>query len=306
MARRPSQLVGAEFMIIAGLSGAGRTQAANTFEDRGWFVIDNLPPSLIIRVAELAATRAAGNRGTAEPDRVALVASSTRFLDDLLPAIAQLRERGARVTVLFLDANDETLVRRFENTRRRHPFADSDRVTDGIEREREALDGVKDAADVVVDTSDLNVHQLHDRLVELFADRRVDDTMSLSVMSFGYKHGLPRDADLVLDCRFLPNPHWVPELRDLCGLDEPVRDYVLGQPVCGEFLTRVSGLLEMLVPEYINEGKSYLTIAIGCTGGQHRSVAIAEEIGRRLQGAEVAVHVSHRDVDDSRGRATPA
>lgn len=296
MPRGHRNWAGTEFMIIAGLSGAGRTQAAHTLEDRGWFVIDNLPPSLITRVAELAIPHSAAGGGQ---ERLALVASSTRYLDDLLPAIAHLRERGARVRVLFLDASDETLVKRFEITRRRHPFADSDRVTEGIEREREALAEVKAAADVVVDTSDLNVHQLHDRLIELFADTTIDEQMSISVMSFGYTNGLPRDADLVFDCRFLPNPHWVPELRPLTGLDEPVRRYVLDQPATIDFLSKVQALLVSLVPQYVHEGKAYLTIAIGCTGGRHRSVAVAEEIGSRLNGGGVSARVSHRDIERS-------
>ncbi len=296
MPRGHRNWAGTEFMIIAGLSGAGRTQAAHTLEDRGWFVIDNLPPSLITRVAELAIPHSAAGGGQ---ERLALVASSTRYLDDLLPAIAHLRERGARVRVLFLDASDETLVKRFEITRRRHPFADSDRVTEGIEREREALAEVKAAADVVVDTSDLNVHQLHDRLIELFADTTIDEQMSISVMSFGYTNGLPRDADLVFDCRFLPNPHWVPELRPLTGLDEPVRRYVLDQPATIDFLSKVQALLVSLVPQYVHEGKAYLTIAIGCTGGRHRSVAVAEEIGSRLNDGGVSARVSHRDIERS-------
>jgi len=282
-----------EFLIITGLSGAGRSQAADCFEDLGWFVIDNMPPALLIKVTELV--QAPGST----IERVALVVGTTAYLDELSPALDQLAKTADRVRVLFLEATTEVLVRRYENTRRRHPMAESDRVSDGIERERELLDPVKSQADVVVDTSDLNVHQLRDRLLDLFAGA-TESGLQTSVVSFGYKHGLPLDVDLVFDCRFLPNPHWVPDLRPLTGLDAPVRQYVIDQPDTPLFLDRLDGLLELLLPAYVKEGKSYLSIGVGCTGGTHRSVVIATELGRLLRDRGFEPTVSHRDINKHR------
>jgi len=280
-----------EFLIITGLSGAGRSQAANVFEDLGWFVIDNLPPALIAKVSELV--QAPGST----TERVALVVGTGAYLDELTPALNSLRSTGARVRVLFLEASDETLVRRYENTRRRHPLTDSDRVSEGIARERELLFGVKDEADVVVDTTDLNIHQLRDRLLDLFAVEDTESLLQTSVVSFGYKHGLPLDVDLVFDCRFLPNPNWVDDLRPLNGLDERVRAYVMGQPETGEFLAKLDDLFGLLLPAFVKEGKSYLSIAVGCTGGRHRSVVLAEELAKLLARRGFAPTVQHRDVD---------
>ena len=287
-----------EFIIITGLSGAGRSQAADTFEDLGWFVIDNLPPTLIPKVTELI--QAPGST----TERVALVAGTGAYLDELTPALDQLRRSASRVQVLFLEATTEVIVRRYENTRRRHPLADGERVSEGIERERELLDQVKTQADVVVDTSDLNVHQLRDRLLDLFA-RDAEAGLQTSLVSFGYKHGLPLDVDLVFDCRFLPNPHWVDALRQLTGLDAPVREYVCSQPETGDFLERLDGLLALLLPAYVKEGKSYLSIGVGCTGGTHRSVVIAEELRRLLEVRGFSPTVSHRDVEKHRSEPQP-
>ena len=280
-----------EFLVITGLSGAGSSTAADTFEDQGWFVIDNLPPTLISKVSELA--RAPGST----IERVALAARTGAYVDELVPALDHLRATGGRVRMLFLEASTGVLVRRFEGTRRRHPLAEtSDRIIDSIERERRLLEPVKSLADVVVDTSDLNVHQLRDRLLELFAD---DDPAGLqtSVVSFGYKHGLPLDVDLVFDCRFLPNPHWVEELRPHSGRDAPVREYVMGQPETAEFLAKLDDLLGLLLPAYVREGKSYLSFAVGCTGGRHRSVVLAEELAQLLRKQGFRPTVRHRDVD---------
>jgi RNase adapter protein RapZ len=280
-----------EFIFITGLSGAGRSQAANDFEDLGWFVIDNLPPELMPKVAELA-----GAPGSSI-SRVALVVGAGTYHADLLPAIGSLRATGSRVRVLFLDAATEVLVRRYESTRRRHPLlSPGEGMADAIERERSLVEVVKGDADVVLDTSELNVHQLRQRIVGLFGDDPHDAGMQVTVQSFGYKHGLPLDVDLVLDCRFLPNPHWVDELRPQTGLDDPVRRYVLDQPAAGEFLERVEGLLELLLPAYVAEGKAYLTIALGCTGGRHRSVAMAEAIAGLLRGHGFDPTVIHRDI----------
>ena len=298
----------AEFVVIAGLSGAGRTTAANVFEDLGWYVIDNLPPELIQQVADLA--RRAGSGGPSG-GRVVLVVGRSAVGEELLAAVDQLRTGGEQVSVIFLDAPDDVLVRRFEDRRRRHPLSwapgpsgpteqraeERRAVAESISAERLLLEPVKGAADLVIDTSELNVHQLRDRLLGVFSGSRPADGLTVSVVSFGFKHGIPLDADLLFDVRFLPNPHWVPDLRPQSGLDPPVRDYVLGQPVAAEFLGQIDGLLGLLLPAYVAEGKAYLTLAIGCTGGRHRSVAIAEELARRIEAWGHLPKVVHRDLE---------
>jgi UPF0042 nucleotide-binding protein len=277
--------------VITGMSGAGRSEAANILEDLGFFVIDNLPPALIGKVAELA-------RGGDRPHQYGLVVDvrSGAFIDDLDAALTLLREHGVRTRVLFLDAADHSLVRRFEATRRRHPLADTDHVLDGIQKERALLEELKGRADVVIDTTTVNVHELRDRLVQMFAADRHGTALQVSVVSFGYKHGLPLDVDLVFDCRFLPNPHWVDELRPLDGRDAPVRDYVLGQPDTQAFLDELVRLFRLTLPAYEREGKSYLSIGVGCTGGRHRSVAVAEALSTLLGDLGYHPHVRHRDV----------
>ncbi len=278
--------------IITGMSGAGRSAAADVLEDLGFFVIDNLPPTLIGKVAELG-------RGKDGYARFGLVVDtrSGEFMAELDAALAELRETGARTRILFLDASDDVLVRRYDASRRPHPLGNTDRVSDGIIRERGLLEELKGQADVVVDTSDLNVHELRDRLRELFGEPDRDATLQTSVVSFGYKHGLPLDVDLVFDCRFLPNPHWVDELRPLPGTDPAVRSYVMKQPETAEFLAELERLFAMLLPAYTREGKAYLSIGVGCTGGHHRSVVIAEELGKVLSRLGFAARVHHRDVD---------
>lgn len=296
---------GPEFLIVAGLSGAGRSTAANALEDVGWFVIDNLPPHLIGGVAGLVAGPGARLR------RVALVAGTREYREDLVAAIASLRESSTSVRVVFLDAPTDVLVRRYDDTRRRHPlhttdsvkpaFSDSEPVAesviDAIELERRLLADVRETSDVVIDTADLTVHELRDRVREEFRASADAPQMRTAVMSFGYKHGVPRDADLVLDCRFLPNPHWVPALRPHTGLDDAVRDWVLGQRASATFLGHLLPLLDDLLPAYRAEGKSYLTIAMGCTGGRHRSVAVAEEVTRLLVERGHDLQCRHRDID---------
>jgi UPF0042 nucleotide-binding protein len=280
-----------EFVVITGLSGAGRSQAAKDLEDLGWFVIDNLPSELIPKVAELVMTP-----GSAIP-RVALVVGAGAYQPDLVPGLSALRASGGRVRQLYLDAGTDVLVRRYESSRRRHPLlATGDGLADAIERERALLEPVKEAADVVVDTSALNVHELRARITDLFGEEHPTVGMQTRVMSFGYKHGLPLDVDLVIDCRFLPNPHWVEALRPQTGLHDQVRDYVLGQDAAREFLERLDGLLELLLPAYVAEGKSYLSVAFGCTGGRHRSVAIAEAVAELLRARGFGPTVIHRDV----------
>jgi UPF0042 nucleotide-binding protein len=279
-----------EFLIITGMSGAGRSQAAATLEDLGWFVIDNMPPALIARVAEL-------NAGPDSPkDRIALVVGrDAEQLGQLDAATEQLRANGTVVRTLVLEASDEVLVRRFEGTRRRHPLGHQV-VTEAIALERERLGSIRAKADIVIDTSELNVNQLRNRLTRLFTADRAEPLL-ISVMSFGFKFGVPVDVDDVFDVRFLPNPHWIEELQPLSGLDAPVRDYVLDQPDAVEFLCRIDDLLGFLLPAYAKEGKSYLTVAVGCTGGRHRSVVLAEELGRRIRDRGYNPVVYHRDID---------
>jgi len=282
-----------DVMIITGMSGAGRSSAADVLEDLGFFVIDNLPPSLIPKVAELA-------REGDGPHRFSLVVDvrSGAFMDELATALAELRETGARTRVLFLDASDETLVRRFEASRRPHPLAVGDRVSNFIMQERELLEELKGQADMVIDTSNLNVHELRDRLRELFgAGDASTPSLQSSVVSFGYKHGVPLDVDLVFDCRFLPNPHWVDRLRPLPGTDAKVRRYVMQQPEAGAFLAELERLFAMLLPAYVREGKAYLSIGVGCTGGRHRGVVMANEIGKMLGRLGFPARVHHRDLD---------
>jgi UPF0042 nucleotide-binding protein len=277
--------------IVTGMSGAGRSEAAHVLEDLGYFVIDNLPPMLIGKVAELA-------RGQETPSRYALVVDvrSGDFLADLTAALDELQRIGVTERILYLDAADDVLVRRYEASRRRHPLSDSDRVSDGIARERVLLESLKGEADLIVDTSQLNVHQLRDRLRELFPVESSGTALQVNVVSFGYKHGLPLDVDIVLDCRFLPNPHWVEALRPLTGEDEKVVEYVLDQPGTGEFLDELDRLFDLLLPGYEQEGKAYLSIGVGCTGGRHRSVVIADQLATRLEHAGYPASVHHRDV----------
>jgi RNase adapter protein RapZ len=276
--------------IITGMSGAGRTTAAKVLEDLGYFVIDNLPLSLTGRVVDLATVPGS------LVDRVALVVDvrGRHFFGDLRATLSELAARGVDVRVLFLEASDEVLVRRFEAARRVHPLATTGRVIDGIAAEREVLADLRADADLVTDTTDLNVHELRDRLVDAFG-KEAGEGLAVNIVSFGFKNGTPRDADIVLDCRFLPNPHWVDELRPYTGTDQPVRDYVLGQPATGEFLERLQALLDVMVPGFIAEGKRYLTIAVGCTGGKHRSVVVGEEIAEHIRSLGVPVQVEHRD-----------
>lgn len=273
--------------MITGLSGAGRSAAAAVLEDLGFYVVDNLPTSLLPTIVDLASQPGAGI------DRLALV--SGRNHGDVLPEIARMRSEGHSVTVLFLDATTPAIVQRYDATRRKHPFAtEAAGLLEGIEHERRLLDPVRAEADLVIDTSDLNVHQLKDRLVGAF-ETFEQHHMQIAIESFGFKNGLPLDADIVMDVRFLPNPHWEANLRPLTGHDAPVRDFVLGRAVTGEFLDRFEGLLVPMLPSYQAEGRSYLTIAIGCTGGRHRSVVVAEEMARRFADRGIPARTSHRD-----------
>ncbi|GIU83377.1 MAG: nucleotide-binding protein [Acidimicrobiales bacterium] len=280
-----------EFVVITGMSGGGRTGAADALEDLGWFVIDNLPPDLIPKVAELA------EAGTEIVQRVALVVGPGRGGQDVLRSLEVLRSGGVPVTVLFLDATDEVLIRRYEGTRRRHPLGEGRTLAEAISIERELLAPVRAAADVVLDTSDLNVHELRERVVDLFGGSTQDKRMQVVIVSFGYTHGLPLDADLVFDCRFLRNPYWEEDLRYLTGLDQRVKDHVGGDPAWEGFVTKVVELLQLVLPAFAKEGRHHLTVAFGCTGGRHRSVAAAEEIAKRLRESGAEPRVFHRDIE---------
>jgi RNase adapter protein RapZ len=282
-----------DIVVITGMSGAGRSTAAKSLEDLGWFVVDNLPPGLLPTMVDLAA------RSNGAVSRMAAVVDvrSRAFSTDLKSAISDLGVRGATARVVFLEAAEDMLVRRFDSERRPHPLQGTSRVTDGIAAERELLREVRGDADLLIDTSRLNVHELRARMRDFFSGGTAAG-LRLSVVSFGFKYGLPVDADLVADCRFLPNPHWVAELAPMTGLDEPVREYVLAQSGAEEFLCYYTQLLHVVLPGYEREGKRFVTLAVGCTGGKHRSVAIAEQLAQRVEalGGETDVQVGHRDL----------
>lgn len=281
-----------ELLILTGMSGAGRSTVAHALEDLGWYVVDNLPPSLLPQLA-------AQSLDTHAALAVVVDVRGGKFFDELNSALTQLKSAATPFRLLFLDASDQALVQRFESTRRPHPLQAKDRIVDGIARERAKLEEIRAQADVVIDSSNLNVHQLEKRTSEIFAAGMLP-TLRVNVLSFGYKYGIPVDSDLVLDCRFIPNPHWIPQLRPLNGLDKPVSEKVLGSEGVEDFVKSYVEVVRKMIPGYFREGKKYVTIAIGCTGGKHRSVAIAEEIARQLthssQDLEITAHATHRDV----------
>jgi UPF0042 nucleotide-binding protein len=281
-----------ELLILTGMSGAGRSTVAHALEDLGWYVVDNLPPALLPSLAEQALETHAALA-------VVVDVRGGKFFDELNNSLAKLKSAAVPYRLLFLDASDQALVQRFESTRRPHPLQAKDRIVDGIARERAKLEEIRAQADVVIDSSNLNVHQLEKRTSEIFAAGMLA-SLRINVLSFGYKYGIPVDSDLVLDCRFIPNPHWIPELRPLNGLDAPVSTKVLGSEGVADFVKSYVGVVKQMIPGYFREGKKYVTIAIGCTGGKHRSVAIAEEIAKQLISTsadlEISAHATHRDV----------
>jgi UPF0042 nucleotide-binding protein len=284
---------GIEVALVSGLSGAGRSTAAKVLEDLGWFVVDNLPPELIATMVDL------GVRARGEITRIAVVMDvrSRAFTADLGAVLKDLDTRGYKPRLLFLEAADPVLVRRFDQVRRSHPLQGDGRLVDGIAAERELLAPLRESADLVVDTTGLTLPELRATLERSFGIASRQQRSQLTLVSFGYKHGLPMDADLVVDVRFLPNPFWIPELREQTGRDRPVSDYVLSQEGCAEFVDRYLELLRLVGAGFRREGKRYLTVAVGCTGGKHRSVAISEEMARRLAGTDgVGVTVTHRDL----------
>lgn len=280
-----------DILVVTGLSGAGRSQAADDLEDLGWFVVDNLPVVLIDKVVEL--TGEAGG----EIGKLCLVVGNARHQAAILESIDSLRSAGHMVRILFLEASSRELVRRYEATRRKHPMSDGVMGLESvIESERAAINQVKAAADLVIDTTGLSVHDLRRQMIQLFGPENAGDALQISLVSFGFKNGVPMDVDMMFDVRFLPNPHWDEELRPLSGLDGPVKSFVLSQPLASDFLERISSLVDLILPAYLHEGRSYLTIGVGCTGGRHRSVAISEELARLLTVQGKNPRVSHRDI----------
>ncbi len=281
------------FTIITGLSGAGRSETARSLEDLGYFVVDNLPPALLAKMAELA-SRPGG------PARVAIVVDARGgvFFGELSKALDELKELAIAYRIVYLDASDDDLVNRYEATRRRHPLAPADRVVEGIRKERLMMESLRGEADLIIDTSDLTPHDLRDRIRDAFSDSSPGlDLLRVALISFGFKYGTPRDADLVLDVRFLPNPYWESELKPLSGIDEAVRGYVTGQELYRGFMQRLESLLDLVVPGYVAEGKSYLTIGVGCTGGRHRSVVVVEELSGYFRDHGLPVSIDHRDME---------
>ena len=276
-------------VVVTGMSGAGRSTAAHSLEDLGWYVIDNLPPSLLVDVCAQARR--------VDLNRVAVVLDvrTREFFEQLPTMFSDLSALGTLPEILFLEATDDIIVRRQESVRRPHPLQGDGRLIDGIHRERETLATLRAAADLVIDTSSLNIHQLRSRVSHAYGGTS-DDKLRVTLLSFGFKNGLPIDADMVFDVRFLPNPHWVPELRPQTGLSRPVSDYVLQQPGAEPFLVAVQQVLASVASGYVREGKRFVTIGIGCTGGKHRSSAIAEELAHRLRATGVPTTVLHRDL----------
>jgi UPF0042 nucleotide-binding protein len=275
------------------MSGAGRSTVAHALEDLGWYVVDNLPPTLLSDLIKQ------GVQSEIKSLAVVVDVRGGKFFDELSSSLSELKNSGANFRVAFLDASDQALVQRFESTRRPHPLQGEGRIVDGIAAEREKLQELLSQADVVIDTSNLNVHQLEKRTTEIFA-QGLTQSVRVNVLSFGYKYGIPVDSDLVLDCRFIPNPHWIPELRPLTGLDDRVKSNVLANAGVSEFVHSYVSVINQMLPGYLREGKKYLTVAIGCTGGRHRSVSVAREIAAQLdgerEGFKVSAHASHRDV----------
>jgi UPF0042 nucleotide-binding protein len=283
-----------ELLIITGMSGAGRSTVAHSLEDLGWYVVDNLPPALLANLIDLV-------EGSVKQIAVVIDVRGRAFFDDLTRSLADIGEQGVGSKILFVDASDEALVRRFESTRRPHPLQATDRILDGISKERSRLREIRESADLVIDSSALNIHQLEKKIADYFhEDNSVD--LQVNILSFGYKYGIPVDADLVVDCRFIANPHWNLELRPMSGLDKPVSDAVLNSVNVQEFLTRYQSLFETMATGFIEEGRKYLTLAIGCTGGKHRSVAITQELNQRLSnskslpGKRIQSKALHRDL----------
>ncbi|MBO8127249.1 MAG: RNase adapter RapZ [Firmicutes bacterium] len=282
-----------DFVIVTGLSGAGKTEAARSFEDLGFFCIDNLPPMLVPKFTDLVA-QSGGNI-----NRIALVIDirGGKFFNDVFDVLEGLESRGIRYSILFLEASDEALVRRFKESRRRHPLAPEGSILEGITLERKRLQELRGRATHIINTTDLKPRELREKIKNIFGNGNFGDKMHITVTSFGFKYGLPIDADLTLDVRFLPNPHYVDSLRPQTGLDKAVSDYVTKWPVTQQYLEKLQDFLGFQLPLFVNEGRSELMIAVGCTGGRHRSVTIAERLGAFFRGKGFPVTIEHRDIE---------
>ncbi|QGG46215.1 RNase adapter RapZ [Heliorestis convoluta] len=287
-----------DVVIITGLSGAGKSQAIRVMEDLGFFCVDNLPPNLLPKFGELIV------QSTGKIKKIALVIDirGREFFSSLNEGLDELKQQGLRIEIFFLEASDETLIRRFKESRRRHPLSESGRILDGIQLERRILSDLRGRANRIIDTTDLSVQNLRNQIVELFAQEEKKGTMKITFMSFGFKYGVPRDVDLLMDVRFLPNPHYIPELRPLTGNDEPVQTYVMQSQATRLFLRKFYSLLRFLIPHYVKEGKSHLAIAIGCTGGKHRSVTLTNRLAKVLAKHNYSLTIKHRDIEKDRER----
>jgi UPF0042 nucleotide-binding protein len=281
-----------QIVVVTGMSGAGRSTCSHVLEDLGWYVVDNLPPTLLGELAALAARAESGG-----PNRIAVVIDvrGGEFFTELRSSLDSLRAIGIACQIAFLEADDEELVRRFESTRRPHPLQGTGRILDGIASERELLEDLRGEADVLIDTTGLNVHELKEKVERIFGGAEVKQ-LRVTVLSFGFKYGLPYDSDFLIDARFIPNPHWIPELQPKTGLDGEVSNFVLAADGVGEFIDGYAKIFARLAPSYEREGKKYLTLSIGCTGGKHRSVAVAESLASRLRGEGIEATAVHRDV----------
>lgn len=287
----PSPAEGFEVLLITGMSGAGRSHAADSIEDMGWYVVDNMPPKLLVPLVDMMTTGSNIHKLAAVVD-----VRSRDYFDDLSAVLSHLDDLGVKTRILFLDASNEVLIKRYESVRRPHPLQQGNRLIDGILEERDLLENLKERADIVIDTSSLSIHQLSTKLYEAVLGSG-PTTVSVHIFSFGFKYGIPIDADFVADVRFLPNPFWVPRLRSLTGRDKEVSDYVLSSEGAADFLDSYEKALSIAIEGYAQEDKHYVTIAIGCTGGQHRSVAMSEALAKRLRARGLSVSVSARELD---------
>ncbi|MFN2340769.1 MAG: RNase adapter RapZ [Halanaerobium sp.] len=280
-----------DFLLITGMSGAGKSLALNYFEDRGYFCVDNLPPALISKFAELCLQ--------SNLDKIALVSDirGREFFNELFEELANIEKMNLNYNILFLEASDDVLIRRYKETRRRHPLDEEGRILDAIERERKLLEELRGRATKIIDTGELKIAELQEELNQLFLAEEDKNLLHLSLISFGFKYGTPRDADLVMDVRFLPNPHYVDFLREKTGNDQEVQDYVLKWPLTEKFYGKFFDLIDFLLPEYKKEGKSHLSIAIGCTGGKHRSVTTVNKLAEFLKDKEFNINIEHRDIE---------
>lgn len=288
-----------KFLVVTGMSGAGKTQAIRSLEDLGFYCVDNLPPTLITKFAEIC------YKTEGKIDKIAIVADirGRTFFDDLLGSLNTLNSDGYAYEVLYLEATDETLVKRYKETRRKHPLALDGRIINGINTERKKLKGIREKADRIINTSKLTNKELNEEIIKIYGDEhQIDSPLLINVISFGFKYGIPLDADLVMDVRFIPNPYYIPELKPFSGNDKPVRDYVLSKTETIEFLNKFTEMLKFLIPNYKNEGKRQLIVAIGCTGGRHRSVAIANRTYEILNHLGNNVTIDHRDVNEDVNR----